>query len=1116
MRTLTYSDRARLLQELEQLGQDQRVGSDELNSRAFSVLQAAELGAGFAEPLVRNVSRLSAFLDQGEEEACLARGAIRYVLRSVEDVDRETPGELAVQIGLQVTDLALSKLTDSETHSSGYLPWSASAEERRKAEDMFLGFVDRPFLPDADLLHHSLDLRSQLSSLEGAGIIGRLVRNIEYLTSTLTSGEAGGEQLSWCRAALSYLVRKDDVVQDDLGFIGLLDDALVLDLAAQLVEPEREPWQDLLDSLFRNWPFLQRLVFNDDRGIQAPSEFLLINAAMLCDDLRGENVGKTALVLPDVGNLPIVLSFFRTLGSIQDWLASSASPKSLSAGDTVCIDNTYYAEFVHSETLDDPIIGREKGMWLQYWPRRDQSRRYWLPLSELPRLVRVPHRDYPRGPVPSRRNDSESKISAVEHLFSCDYPSALHELGLQTLLVTDPFKARRYASMAEVWGHKLLDAVPLGHLDREGSWKLWSRRFACDQPVIGVVSDLYSARSILECGESEREAPIVVLDFGGCRSRQISSIEELEDLSADIFCVATPRDSNGLDLLHRQGFKFWEWGPRAAKQVLWGLDAPGNSQGPVALLEAAVRRGLLFQPTIEDLSLPATLDIQGHLSTLGRLLQARGEEVPPELDEAYTIARLAFFGIMRQLTPTDSLDSDPQQRTLVDLLAELGELENTSLFLKTEELAALAQVRDSLSSPFLDEVCSLQTPKCRRLNELLQSESLARVVVANSHQKKSVSRWLAENNIEVKVESISGKTEYQSGTTVVAGWFNRQRTPALLVPPIADHVILLFYEVESQWFRAWNHGQAEARKRRRLLEARPEIFPKVRGWSSSMEDRSADARRAQTSPAPEVESSVELDWHEMDLRRERALRSAIQSDAGQTCEALLFWFADGHHVFLSPGKHVIRVTDVVNENDEGRVHEIRAIEIEEGDHVLLHESAEGDALRELADSFLPDGVRETSRLWREALVSFKKRNSLDIAQLSSMLAGSGCRRHPQTIKNWLENDHLIGPRSETDIDQIASLTGDQQLSACLAKCKDAVDMVRSAHIRAGTVLAGRVAAHIQDRLSKGQGIEQIERSLGHVSLVQVEAADTELIQVPVGVLNRILGGDRPGHSSTHQ
>ena len=69
--------------------------------------------------------------------------------------------------------------------------------------------------------------------------------------------------------------------------------------------------------------------------------------------------------------------------------------------------------------------------------------------------------------------------------------------------------------------------------------------------------------------------------------------------------------------------------------------------------------------------------------------------------------------------------------------------------------------------------------------------------------------------------------------------------------------------------------------------------------------------------------------------------------------------------------------------------------------------------------------------------------------------------------------------------------------------------VRSAHVKAGTVLAGRVASHIKDCLSKGLGLEQVERSLGHVSLLQVEATDTEPIQVPAGLLNRILDGGRP-------
>jgi hypothetical protein len=131
---------------------------------------------------------------------------------------------------------------------------------------------------------------------------------------------------------------------------------------------------------------------------------------------------------------------------------------------------------------------------------------------------------------------------------------------------------------------------------------------------------------------------------------------------------------------------------------------------------------------------------------------------------------------------------------------------------------------------------------------------------------------------------------------------------------------------------------------------------------------------------------------------------------------------------------------------------------------------------------------------------------LTVEQLRDRLAAAGCRRHSQTIAQWLRSDDLIAPQGafRGDLEAIATVTADPSLEAGLEGCKAAIAKVRHAHLTARRRLAEEALRHIASAgPTPGNRLPKLQIE-GDLTLVQVEAVDEQPTEVPRGIANRVL------------
>ncbi|MDX2020949.1 MAG: DrmE family protein [Deltaproteobacteria bacterium] len=453
-------------------------------------------------------------------------------------------------------------------------------------------------------------------------------------------------------------------------------------------------------------------------------------------------------------------------------------------------------------------------------------------------------------------------------------------------------------------------------------------------------------------------------------------------------------------------------------------------------------------------------------------------EVQPVVEDFASEALGGIIAMMR------SMGRGGEHRNEMLQIAESLEKDR---FIDGEVRAAVAQVREAILGA--DEALERENPKQLALARMLQMHPESRVLM-------DVPQDLDETQIQVPV--------------IIPGWFGRRQMSRFLTPPAATSLTMLLYGPELRWYSAWLERNRLLAKQRQMYSKR-DVFPGLsRSWKRQQEVAKPSIIQ---DPVPD------LDLHQVEIheaRSRRFLQNTIQS-AEPLVDATALIFKGGSAAFLTQGYVANVITHLFSglsgATSEAEVLQRRATALRQGD-VLLFAEGDRDAIRDCADKLLAPGIREKTRYWQQALRSWAKHGGKSVGEICSALAEHGCSRHPVTVREWLKNDDIIGPRLERDIRCIAAITGDQALSSNLTECEDAIATVRGAHHRAAVMLAEKVVAAAAQQLA---GDDCGVLHMDSVAIVTLEFVSDRLRPVPRSRVNRLLfHADQQQRSGLHE
>lgn len=918
-----------------------------------------------------------------------------------------------------------------------------------------------------------------------SSIFGRLASDLILLSHALDSTETDQDHRRTARAALTYFAVAADAVPDGRGLAGLLDDIFIVRRAVDEIHPYRGALSHLLDDVVAQWPFIGSLAFQAGMDRYAFSEFMIINSALLLESVSPSTSARgSALIVPDSGPLPFFLGFVTALSEIQRWLDPAARPSFLPGERLVNREGGGEAEFQAYCRNVEPCDNSAEATHFRFKTTGKRGSVQWRPIAELACFRRVADDRTAMRRGRLLFDPHGMTIGPLERLFGSVEPILLPKERGRTLVVGPLSVNQTLAEEHELWGTPLVDVIPMGKarvVDDRFDEEHWTSRGVGGRPLLVFLRTSAEAAEMVDDSQHD-----VVSVIAAVKPNSIDAVNLARIASRDVPVVAIldEGDTDAQDHLSEAGFRVWTWDERWFGSLRWPPRGPTHRRNALENYERRLVDAAKARLTVERRDLPELDNASIELSGLETRARAEDNEM---LDDVI----VGGFGLLVRVCRCVDLLTGPAADEMQTQLAAFIERAKAGKHWWSDEVVASVE---RLIHCLQDAVARLSEDNPKRSALLAWSASHPSGVVLVDRRTFSESGSLRESS-QVRLVRQLDRDDVPAQVLIPA-WLGRDHMARLLHPPVAGDVTLLLYGPERAWYGTHEGRRSATRNRLSTLAAKQTAFPRL-------------ANRGGTLPPPPPSARVvddEPDEFIVRARRAHAMRILGRTD-GETVRAHLVNFAGGYWAAFATTRIIHTVTHLVvadeKGSEDGQLVETIAADLKGGDLVLLLRGSDRDALRDAVDAQAPPGARGSADIWRGAL----RRRALAGSSLDSLvdaLSRAGCRRTPATVRRWIEDEDMIGPRyGDRDIDAIVTVTRDEQLTRSLATCKGAITLLRGLHSSVGRTLAKQVLKRAREWIDAGAEPNDLIHIEDRLVVVSVNSVDPQPVDVPRGSANRL-------------
>jgi hypothetical protein len=833
------------------------------------------------------------------------------------------------------------------------------------------------------------------------------------------------------RAALRYLADVHDVVNDDVGVLGLLDDVYVLEWAYAAVE-NQTLCLPILDAMLQRHPFVATL------GLGARGEQLdRFGRYVVCAALETISSSKPgALVLRESGPYPIISAVAAAVEAARSQAGMFETEMELwPDGCPVTIgDGTvnFHARWG----------GRQEGTLRRRF-RLHVAEKGVMSVGEevLPYLARAP-REW-------KRLSNGSHISAWLKDRNVDGLIGITGSGRRrpsrheaVLLITSRAKLDRYLTAMRPQG--LTPGALLGAcwFDSHGESHLISGS-TTDRPLLYACGDVGAACDLIAAPPQHIERWYVIVD-GAAMGRTIhAALASADQLETSRFCFfAELHEREGVSSLFDQGVED-VWYLEDQDVEVPPLVHPGSSNEADPLARFFGRRSAHWT-TAYSIRVGEDPFLDAVAECLRKSIDRRGDD--PALD-ALDLTVAAFL----RRASAHPLPCADDRKTLQDLAAAVvGQASTLAVYephaaeIRTLFARYSAESGADRRNALLDLASSFGDKEavavvCRSASTAERCRS-----AASEHASLDSCEWTT-------IEGLRYSAPYDR--IVVPGWLGRSAMRELSNVGFGAKTDMLFLPFERRWYD--NTMSAARRWERRLERATVQRLRRI------VDDRFGDAeprwleqtsRRVALQPANDIEPIDDApEVNKAESRAIEGIRRALPSGGHRSdlAKAMLVLFSEpGTFALLPPAGHLI----VIPENDLQRGDEeqhllISASALKPGMLTALPLETDRDLVDAWADRMLSDGGATRSRAgrWKDALKRHFSNSTESYAAFARRLSEAGERRDPLTVRSWSTDTRSIAPRNFRRILPIvADMTGDDELKANLDDTVAAIDRLYAA------------------------------------------------------------------------
>ena len=636
----------------------------------------------------------------------------------------------------------------------------------------------------------------------------------------------------------------------------------------------------------------------------------------------------------------------------------------------------------------------------------------------------------------------------------------------------------------------LSDILPWGSIEVGGGLTPNETYQIVGEPILAltrVPEDLASAAASIESGTQS-----ILVDGARAITRNLQAFDDIVERQR-VVILASPDEIDALTLLKEQECPIWDMSPG---EILLGesksKDRQRRSFVGLPVRSAQMQRHAKVTP------IPCQND---EIENAAKSLQSAAKLIDGS-DDSYEIeeiiARLfqvlcdcseCCFGVGEHTrnilnTASNSLMQSEQwvRSEIIDYLNET--------IRKLESISNSEGYRSEKADAIVDQILASNLEQC--------------VVIARSSKNiDKLESGLLEYGINIPILTLPTLTqENEYSKIIVPAWLNRRNFANLKNRAVTSNIRILTYPHELDWFTQYEKYQrARYRENHIGIETQSEILgikPHLLNclYTSPPDDDSTDE-----PPVVRIYNRV--------LTR-RINTPTVQKDSDDYREAQRIQFVGNCYTLQTEHANFYKLNQLIDSTNlvDTKLTVEESSELRQGDLTLFRTTGNKEFTRLIAEDELGaenyEHVRQTAELWKSALQTLGS----DSHEVKQRLKLNGIDRTIVTIRAWLYDHDRIGPRDDSDIEQIAVVAGDDDLLRRVEEVKDAIRYIRGAHISAGNQLTKYILDEMRDKMNYFNGQPTlVDFEFGEAWIVQVEEIDPERRKYSANLVNRLLWSD---------
>lgn len=832
-------------------------------------------------------------------------------------------------------------------------------------------------------------------------------------------------------------------------------------------------WKEYLSKLLAQKSVFDDLTFSFKKSQELVEVPAIIKSSNLMLDLMIKNQGKfNIFVFPERIESGFMFIIIRLLHNILEGrIGSSYNPENFNVGDKLKLGNAV-AEFEGFEIRND-----KKCIKLKFL-----NMNYLAPITYLPYFQKTNASKLNRY-----EKFAEEVKKVVEKLENADTASYCMQLisdykthmKSSIVAMTPIINTEELLNETLVCGQKVSEAILVGRVSYDGSIATVGKGQLKGIPAIVLASDLYA---IAELANKGHPIQSIILDVSNVNTimTQLDALDEIIRIGVPITCVTDAVNSFDLNELIDRGFNLWRWDENTITEDLFG----SKKMTVEKKTENCLKRKVSYT-VVQNLELLETVKLLFKHSAESRKASSR-------VMKAYDKLFALVFAALREVTELEEAFCNQAQNALEECL---NVIKHDKMMIAPQTYEEFCYAIELLKQIYSREY---RLSKREIFSKILEENAYRSVVlvVPESCNKNKVlaywQEWLKRNKIFVAL-SVVYPSEFiampcgRADLVVVACWIKRAVMRRILYSYVAREYVILLYESEESWKNF-----------------------SVKKWAASLEqtnnnlviEKSLSTKNNKIVPIKDFKSmevtefvshvdeltEIETVLHENKYRQ----YSVSEKNPGmETVVAIPVNFVGGQISFYRETHKVISATRIIEIGGE-KIETKLSKDLRVGDFIVVRESGH-DIVKEMADVILErEGksyLRKIAAKWKEALLIETVFWSYE--NIHKRLSSVGCKRGFQTVKNWITNDEVIAPQSREDIEYIAQMTKNKELSEKMDEIFDAALYVRQTHVKAGRELSDLLKAKIVSCLKERGDIdplniwEPIEMYVDKVGLVKI-------------------------------